>query len=331
MLSTSVKRLFNVVICLVLVLTSCSPAEHKSEQEMFLNEVINAVDQNNKVEHGEINTEIDLTVDFESDKLTSEEQVKNEVFKHMILTSTYRSDSTNSENKLTLLFGATALQIMIFKMQGKTFIKIPIYNQYLDLNDTNIYTQFIHNKISQNEFAEFIRFIADGHLNEKLFLDTSVFNNSQITRTKENIMTKSGNIKVLCYKQTLDRLQLQDLLEAFCNNNKFLQNFYVKNMDVSDWELNTEVSTWLSQQGKLVRQDIIIIGKKQNNDISTISVIDNELMIDILPITYFEMKISIDYMNNGIEQIVTVPSLTEENTLNAEEAKKILKDLFNGL
>lgn len=327
------KSLHFIIIALIcMVVFGCRKVSILDRQEQSQQNLVDIFEKTKDYDSGLINTDVAIEMKFNDDILTEEELKRCEKFRNIYINSKYRFDAMNNYVlEITPVISGSGYRASLYHVDDNFMLKVPIYNQYIDLTDSRFLSNyFLNNNDDLIIYDQVVGAFKDGLDPDRLTDITpylELIHNKKVDVYKERILTNNGNIKATVYQQELDNEDIEMYLQKVWNHTYISDMMSEFNKSKDEWKVIATVKTYSSNKGILIKEDIEIKGEKYSDfkdKYNEYTVFEGKVDVVIIPVESFKINISVDYTELGMQQEIVLPQITEGNLINQEKLQVIL-------
>jgi len=297
-----------ILLSLSVIITGCK----QKDLDIFHEALTKA----SMIEQGNIVMEIDANIQFDHTLLTEKEVIEIAQYEHIQTKINVQiKDKRQTAIEMILFFGATSLQTEIFLLEKDVYIKLPIVNLYIVLEQAD-YLQDIISGINLQEELLYLMGTSKDDLVKYWF---SLMEGDIDESGKKNILTPIGTREVLYINQTVQQEKLMVAMEFLRNRSPVLDEFLSAHHAEFSFYTKAKVETYITKDHQVYKQVLNISGLHADENVSDYI---------FYPIKEYSITITLDYSQLGDSQTMELPNITQENTVTREEFYRILNQLL---
>jgi hypothetical protein len=275
-----------------------------------------ALSNTSMMDQGIIKTDVSLQIDFAETDLKEQDIYELSKYKKFKVKSLLNFDQDNDyKHEIILLIAGSGWVNEVLKDEKDIWFKPPILNGYMNLRSSDYLNKLIPGVMLQDSLIQLFSQERDVITNAWL----SLFATDEVTHKKARLMTLWGEEKVTHYTQSVPQAMIIKIISDALKNIDLWDQVEMGFLNYLDFELTTQVDTYINKEGILIKQEIHIAGKRKtySTKLNTVEAFTlNEKEWRFYPIESFIMTVDIDFRELGKPQQVKVPEEVYDSIIN---------------
>lgn len=323
-----------ILMCIFVV--GCVDSNSLKSQERLQKNLVDALNKVTQYEYGTINADVNVQVEFNNNSLSEDQLKQIDLFKNFYVKSKYYFDAMNNYQwEITPLISASGYRTTIYNVDDRYFLKVPIYNQYIDLTDPNSLDIGILDTEMNIQIHDIIHEIQNLKISKYKNMYFDLIKSNNIIKNKERILTTDGNVNAIVYQQEIDFYDIINNIKNQGSEDFSIEKSIVDSIDTDkirdEWDISATVSTFIVKDEKLIKQKIDIHGVNKStafDSYNEINLIGGRSIILTIPVLTFEISVLIDYSGLGFQQDIVLPQISKDNLMDNETLNRFLEKLL---